>query len=164
MFVASAGCGRPEGSEAKTGRLPERAPNFELKDLSGKTVRLSDFQGKVTLLDFWATYCLPCHESIPAFQRMYERYRADGLEVVGISVDAYAEHVPEFVKERGMAYTVLLDSDETAMEAYGIRGLPETFLIDRDGRLRDHWVGFDGQLEEEIRAAVRASLRGKDAS
>jgi len=134
-------------------------PAFELPDLAGKTVRLSDFKGKVVLLDFWATYCIPCRDAVPELRKLSDKYKAQGFEVVGISVDAYTEGVPDFVKELRMNYTVLLDSDQDVQAAYGLRSLPETFLIGRDGLLKKHWMGFDEKVGKAISAAVEAALK-----
>lgn len=155
-------CARSE-PEGETAAAPQ-AHEFELPDLAGKTVRLSDFSGKVVLLDFWATYCIPCHESIPEFQSLYERYGPKDFTVLGVSVDAYVREVPDYAKEMGMRYPVLLDSDRTAAEAYGVHKLPTTFLLDRAGRIRREWQGYDAAIAGEIRAELAAVLAGKDAS
>lgn len=152
VAFAAVGCG---GGQAPQGGA---APDFTLKDLSGKTVRLSDFKGKVVLLDFWATYCLPCLDAIPEFQKLYTKYQKEGFEVVGISIDAFTDNVPEFVKKLGVEYTIVLDSDTTARKAYKVRGLPETFLVGRDGKLREHWIGYDAELEKQIKNAVESAL------
>ena len=109
-------------------------------------------------MDFWATYCLPCAESAPEFQELYEKYHPKGFEVVGISVDAFVEGVAPFVKKSEMKYTILLDPDQDAQAAYGLRGLPETFLLGRDGRLINRWVGYDEVVAKEIPAAIQAAL------
>lgn len=158
----AAGCGRdaraPEDASAgAAGRAG--APRLELPDLEGRSVRLSDFQGKVVLLDFWATYCGPCHESIPEFEALYKRHRAQGLEVVGVSMDAYVEHINDFIRETGMTYTVLLDPEQRSQGPWGVRGLPTTVLIDRSGAPRKRWTGYDRELGREIEAEVRALLR-----
>lgn len=111
------------------------------------------------MLDFWATYCLPCADAIPEIQKLYEKHRKDGFEVVGISVDAFEKNVPSFVKEKGVGYTIVLDSDAKAQDAYRVRGLPETFLVGRDGALLEHWIGYDEELEAEIKNAVESALR-----
>ena len=152
---AATGCGGGGQAPASTGGA---APAFSLKDLSGKTVQLSDFKGKVVLLDFWATYCLPCLEAIPEFQKLYESHRKDGFEVIGISIDSFTDNVPSFVKEHGVGYKIVLDPDHKAQDAYKIRGLPETFLVGRDGMLREHWIGYDAELEAEIKNAVQSAL------
>ncbi len=150
---AASGCGVKQGPTFST------APGFTLKDLSGKTVRLADFKGKVVLLDFWATYCIPCLDAIPEFQKLYESHKKEGFEVVGISIDSFTDNVPAFVKEQGVGYTVVLDPEAKAQDAYAIRGLPETFLVGRDGKVLEHWIGYDAELETEIKKAVETALR-----
>ena len=86
----------------------EPAPDFELKSLDGRTVKLSDFHGKVVVLNFWATWCAPCRVETPWLVDFYRQYKEQGLEVVGVSMDdGNQEHVAEFVKEMGINYTVL---------------------------------------------------------
>ncbi|MCH8844118.1 MAG: TlpA family protein disulfide reductase, partial [SAR324 cluster bacterium] len=115
-------------------------------------------KGKVVLLDFWATYCIPCLDAIPEFQKLYELHRKEGFEVIGISIDSFTENVPTFVKELGVGYTIVLDPDAKAQDAYRIRGLPETFLVGRDGKVREHWIGYNAELEAEIKNAVKSAL------
>jgi len=90
---------------------------------------------------------------------MYSEHRSEGFEVIGISIDAFPDRVSDYVKEKGMDYTVLLDPEQTAQEDYAIRGLPEIFLIDREGRIKGHWIGYDGEVGEEIKTAVKTTLR-----
>ncbi|MEK7656566.1 MAG: TlpA disulfide reductase family protein [Elusimicrobiota bacterium] len=163
----AAGCSRdsgppaPPGGSAQAGgsNAAAKAPSLELKDLSGRSVRLSDFQGKVVLVDFWATYCGPCHESIPEFEALYRRHRAQGLEVVGVSMDAFTEHIKAFIDEKGMTYTVLMDPEQTTQGPWGVRGLPTTVLLDRSGRVRNRWTGYDSELKGEIEREISALLR-----
>lgn len=155
LMLALTAC-QPPAEDIAIGKS---TPAFELPDLNGKTVRLSDFKGKVVLIDFWATYCVPCLEAVPELRKLSDKYQAQGFEVVGISVDAYTDGVPDFVKELKMTYTVLLDADQDVQAAYGLRSLPETFLLGRDGLLIKHWMGFDDEVSKEIPAAVEAALK-----
>jgi len=134
-------------------------PDVALKDLTGKTVRIAEYQGKVVLLDFWATYCDACHKAIPKFQKMSEADAAKGLEVLGISIDTDARNVPDYVKESGMKYRVLLDPGLDLARACGVRGLPATFLAGRDGKIRRQWVGYTDATFSEIESEVRAALQ-----
>ena len=154
MALAAAGC-RPASS---TDARPP-APDFALQTPSGKTVRLADLRGKVVLIDFWATYCGPCKESVPALERLHRDLKAAGLEVVGISEDSYADAVAPFVAEHKMTYTVLLDLEQAAGEAYSLRGLPQAFLIDREGKIAARWFGWEPGHEAAMRAAVEAVLK-----
>ncbi|MBI3296761.1 MAG: TlpA family protein disulfide reductase [Elusimicrobia bacterium] len=146
---------RPAPSPAAGGAL---APDLTLNDLSGKPVSLSGLRGKVVLLDFWATYCGPCEESVPALDRLYREHKAAGLEVVGVSVDALAEVVGPYAKEHGMSYTVLFDAEEKGRELFKLRGLPQAFLIDREGKIVAQWFGYDEQVHADMVDKVKKAV------
>jgi cytochrome c biogenesis protein CcmG/thiol:disulfide interchange protein DsbE len=133
------------------------APEFELKSLDGRTVRLSDYRGKAVLLNFWATWCSPCKIEMPWFDELQNKYRAQGLEVIGIAMDdAGEETVAKFVKDLGVNYTILMGK-EALGEAYGgVLGLPTTFYIDRQGRIVDQVVGLvsHSDIEDNIKKAL----------
>jgi peroxiredoxin len=112
------------------------APNFKLKDASGKTVKLSDYRGKVVLLDFWATWCTGCKEEIPWFSEFQSRYRKQGFAVVGVSMDDGGWKVLKpFLDEHKVPYRMLLGDEPTARRYEIADRLPDTFLIDRQGRV-----------------------------
>jgi thiol-disulfide isomerase/thioredoxin len=111
------------------------APDFSLTDISGQGFSLADYKGKVVLLDFWATWCGPCRIEIPGFVQLQDRYRDQGLVVVGVSMDDGPEPVREFYKEFRMNYTVAMGNDTVGELFGGIIGLPTTLLIGRDGRI-----------------------------
>src|SRR5206468_1390324 len=123
-------------------RIGQKAPDFTLPDLDGKPVSLSTYQGKVVVLDFWATWCPPCREELPHFQTLHTQYRDKGFEILGIAMDENAaDVVPGFLKDRNIKYTNLL-ADGKIEELYGpIAGLPTTFIIDRHGTIRKQITG-----------------------
>jgi peroxiredoxin len=111
------------------------APGFELKDASGKTQTLADYRGKVVLLDFWATWCTGCKQEIPWFVEFQRSYESRGLAVVGVSLDDGGWNVLKpFLAEHQIPYQMLLGDDVVA-KRYGIEGMPDTFLIDKEGRV-----------------------------
>lgn len=111
------------------------APQFALKDGSGKTVSLTDYRGKVVLLDFWATWCTGCKMEIPWFSEFQKTYDARGFAVIGVSMDESGWNVVKpFLAENHVPYPMLLGDDPTARQ-FGIQSLPDTFLIDRRGRV-----------------------------
>jgi peroxiredoxin len=111
------------------------APNFILRDASGKVTTLKDYRGKVVLLDFWATWCHGCKEEIPWFSQLDKTYGAKGLVVVGVSLDEKGWPVVKpFLASAKVSYRIVLGDDRTAQE-YGIQSLPDGYLIDRQGRI-----------------------------
>ena len=118
-----------------------KAPDFALPSLKGDTVRLSDFQGKVVILDFWATWCNPCRQEIPGFIRIYSDYKDKGVVVIGVALDK-PEKVKRFAEEYGMNYPVVIGDREVARKYGGIMGIPTTFILDKEHRIRKKVVGW----------------------
>ncbi|MCS7312212.1 MAG: TlpA family protein disulfide reductase [Acidobacteria bacterium] len=112
--------------------LPQGIP---LKDLNGQTVSLDSFAGKALIINFWASWCGPCKEEMPDLQRLYDRWKEQGLVVIGISVDASLEDAKGFVEEHQFSYPIFWDGDDgpAARALGGIVALPTTFLYDRQG-------------------------------
>jgi peroxiredoxin len=132
--------------------------DFTLKDMNNRDVRLSDFKGKVILLDFWATWCAPCKVEIPWFVEFQDKYGPAGLQVVGISVDDTHEQLKPFVTQLKMNYVVLqgLGHDDV-QNAYGpMWGIPVTVLISRDGKICAKHTGMSAKeaFEDEIRSLL----------
>jgi thiol-disulfide isomerase/thioredoxin len=129
------------------------APGWELKNLDGKSVRLSDFKGKVVILDFWATWCPPCREEIPHFVELQTKYKDKGLVVVGISLDEGGPAVvSSFVAAQKINYPIVM-GNETVSTAYGnIQAIPTTFVIDPNGDIVGRHEGFteESVFESEI--------------
>ena len=119
------------------------APPWQLLDLNGKPVSLSDFKGKVVILDFWATWCPPCREEIPHFIDLQKRYGNQGLAVVGISLDQGGpEVVASFVKDNGINYPVVMANDEVPTLYGNIEVIPTTFVINPTGEIVKQYVGL----------------------
>ncbi|MGB7553162.1 MAG: TlpA disulfide reductase family protein [Candidatus Korobacteraceae bacterium] len=134
------------------------APDFSLQDLNGQPLNLANYQGKVVLLDFWATWCAPCRDEIPHFVQLQDKYRQQGLQVLGISMDDGPQPVREFYQQVRMNYPVALGTEKVA-EAYGgVLGLPIAFLIGRDGRIHAKYIGEVNMsvLEQEIETLLQA--------
>ncbi|NTW58503.1 MAG: TlpA family protein disulfide reductase [Nitrospirae bacterium] len=124
----------------------ERAPAFQLADTNGAIVTLDSLLGKVVLLNFWATWCLPCREELPEFDRLYQKYRDSGLVVIGISVDTSGERVATFMKKRPVGFPVVTDTQGAVAEAYRFSGLPAAFLIGRDGVIVRRYRGSGKEM------------------
>ncbi len=129
------------------------APAWKLKTLDGKQVSSKDFEGKVVLVDFWATWCPPCVRGIPDLIALQEAYGAKGLAVVGISLDDRDSDVKKFIKEKSVNYTVVMGNEEVAGEFGGISSIPTAFLIDRTGKIVWQHVGLADKAELEKRIA-----------
>jgi cytochrome c biogenesis protein CcmG/thiol:disulfide interchange protein DsbE len=125
-----------EGATDKENSAKPPAPEFNLKDLEGNQIKLSDYKGKVMVLNFWATWCTPCRAEIPAFVKLREQYHDRGFEIIGVSLDEDAtEAVARFAKNLKINYPIAMGNPEI-VQAYGpIESIPMTFIIDRQGRL-----------------------------
>jgi cytochrome c-type biogenesis protein len=151
--VAVSGCG-PETApdRPELGRL---APAYSAPTLSGDTVSLESLRGEVVLLNFWATWCIPCRTETPFLQSLHDTYAARGLRVVGASMDqrAAVEDIRAFAERYGVEYTLLHDPATRGLDVYRVVALPGNFLIDREGRVR--WMAY-GALDEGDEAFSRA--------
>ncbi len=130
------------------------APEFVLPDLSGAPVRLSDHEGKVILLNFWATWCPPCRAEMPSMETLYQAYRNQGLVILAISSDRAGRSVVEsFVQDRGVTFPILLDPDGEVFAQYGVRGLPTSYLLDRRQRVFSADIGardWSGKVARQV--------------
>lgn len=131
--ATDAASGQPAIAKTLKDRRP--APDFALKDAGGQSVKLSDFKGKVVVLNFWATWCGPCTLEIPWFEQFEQQYRSKGLEIVGVSMDEEGWGVVKpYIAEHKINYRVLLGNDSVGQLYGGVDSLPTTFIIDREGR------------------------------
>ena len=119
------------------------APDFTLQDLNGEQVRLSDFKGKIVILNFWATWCPPCIREIPDFIELYEQYNDKGLEILGISLDqAGISVVKSFAQKNKINYPVMMNEGRIDQAYGGITSIPTTFIIDPAGNIRKTYTGL----------------------
>src|SRR2546425_9621092 len=130
------------------------APEIALKDLQGQEVRLSDLHGKIVLVNFWATWCKPCKEEMPAMQASYEKLRDQGFVVLAVNELEDVEKVAEHIRTHRHTFLVVMDHDNRVANQYGVVGLPASFLIDRQGLVREHIFG-SLLTEERISELVR---------
>jgi len=134
--------GPPGGVNSDTSEFVGKpAPEFVLKDLEGQEVKLTDFQGKVLILDFWATWCGPCREEIPGFIALQSQYAAKGFSMIGISTDRGAAVVTAFAKEWKIPYPLLMAGEKVQQDYGEIAAIPTTFVVDKKGIIRYTSVG-----------------------
>lgn len=118
------------------------APDFSLYDLEGDEVRLSDYRGKVVLLNIWATWCPSCVEEMPSMEKLHQNLQKEGLVIIAVSIDASGlDAVKPFMKEHKLTFPALVDPDGTTRRLYRLTGVPESFVIDREGIIVDRILG-----------------------
>jgi thiol-disulfide isomerase/thioredoxin len=141
--------------EASPARTP--APDWKLTDLNGKPVKFSDFRDDVLIVDFWATWCVPCRVEIPHFVELQKQYGDKGLTVIGVSLDEQGPGVvKKFVKRFAVNYPIVI-GNQKVVEAYGgIDAIPTTFVIDRQGRIVSRHIGYNDKavFEKEIESLL----------
>ena len=150
MVLAVVGCQR-------SGKMVGReAPEFSLTDLSGRAVKLSYLRGRIVFVNLWTTWCAPCREEMPAMQALYTQLHGPDFEMLAVNADQNGRAAVErFVQELGLTFPVLPDPDLQIADRYGVTGYPETFLIDRNGRIVAHEIGPRAWDSPASHAALR---------
>lgn len=135
---------------------PEAAAPLSGKTLEGKTASLSDYKGKVVLVDFWATWCDPCKEEIPELMKLQNTFGSKGFVILGVSMDEETEAVAPFAKAAKINYPVILNGSERPPESWVVPGLPTSYLIDRDGKILQRQFGSKSlkKLTPDVEAAL----------
>jgi len=150
----------PTGDRPPPQRVAFAAPDFSLSSLSGGSVRLADLRGKVVLLNFWATWCVPCRMEMPALEALYQRYKDAGLVVLAVNMDTLSSaSVEAFVKEVAVTFPIVFDPAWATAGLYQVRGLPTTYLIDRVGNVVVREVGERDWLDGVSHMAVQGLLQ-----
>lgn len=138
----------------------EPAPNFSLPTFpNDTTVNLADFKGRVVYLDFWATWCPPCRKSFPWMDEMQSRYKDAGLTIIAVSVDKKRELIEQFIKKMSPGFTVAHDPTGIVAKTYKLRGMPSSYLIDREGKLMHTHMGFRTKDEQKVEDMIKTLLK-----
>jgi peroxiredoxin len=147
------------GSQGLTGappRVGQEAPDFSLPDLNGKLVKLSELRGQPVLINFWATWCIPCKQEMPAIDAAYQAHKDQGFTVLAIEIEEPADEVTQYVQDLKLTFTPLLDRDPRVFDRYGVRAMPSSFFIDRQGKVSAVHFGplTNQQLEDNLQAIL----------
>ncbi|HEV7654670.1 MAG TPA: TlpA disulfide reductase family protein [Mycobacteriales bacterium] len=140
VAVLSTGLGRDPAATASP-LVGRTAPDFTLSGLDGPAVTLSTLRGQVVIVNFWASWCAECHDEQDALDQTWQRYRDAGAVVLGVDFQDTTDGARDYVHQSGLTYPVVEDKDSRTALAYGIRGIPETFLLDRSGRIVNRIIG-----------------------
>jgi thiol-disulfide isomerase/thioredoxin len=161
-LVGLVGCNQSPVSPAQPkeviiapGEIGSRLPDFTVKDLQGREISSADFRGKVVLIDFWATWCQPCKQEMPGYQKLLDRYGSRGFAVIGFKFDTMMDMEDPilFAKKIGVRYPLAVAADDLKQKFGGIEGLPTTMLYDRQGMLQKKVIGFEytNVIESELK-------------
>jgi cytochrome c biogenesis protein CcmG, thiol:disulfide interchange protein DsbE len=133
-------------------RLGSPAPDFSLPTADGGTVRLADLKGKPVLINFWATWCQPCREEMPAMQDLYEQYRERGLVILAVDMEEDLRPVRRWIDQGGYTFTFLLDGEGEQVKRYNINASPTSYFVGRDGVIRDLKLGAlsRGEMQTKV--------------
>ena len=147
-------------------RLPEPvpAPDFALEDMDGEIHRLSDLRGRVVMVNFWATWCPPCREEMPSMEAVYQGLKDEGFQVLAVNQWESPDQVFPYMGQLDVypSFPVLFDRDSSVAEAYGVKGLPTTVLIDPQGRVVYRAVGGRNFNHAEVRALIRGLMEHEE--
>jgi thiol-disulfide isomerase/thioredoxin len=150
LAVVIAGCSKGDTGQQLSGGAPE----FSLPSVDGSVVRMSDYAGKVIIVDFWATWCPPCLEMIPVLSKLHKNYSDKGLVILGISMDNEGlEMLGTFVHEKMIPYKIVMGDKRISNAFGGVSSIPTLYMVDRDGRLVRKLTGYHSyaQLEEQVK-------------
>ena len=138
-------------------KIGKPAPDFQVIDLKGQELSLEKYRGQVVLLDFWATWCIPCRAEMPHLKKVYDTYKDQKLEIIGISLDRTRAVLDSYIEKQDITWPQFLDNGRAVTKMYNVTGIPATFLIDGEGIVRE--VKLRGSaLEEAVAELVKENL------
>jgi peroxiredoxin len=138
---------------------PSSAPDFTLKSYTGENLRLSEYRGDVVLINFWASWCGPCRQEMPALSELHDKYHALGFTVLGVNVESDSGKARKLLQELPVSFPVVFDDDSVVSKQYDVVAMPSTVLVDRDGNMRYLHKGYKPGLEDVYQQQVRDLIR-----
>jgi peroxiredoxin len=157
-LLATTGCTTSAGNNTAPGAavVGRPAPDFTLADLDGNQVSLSDFRGETVFINFWATWCPPCREEMPAIEALYQQYKDKDVVVLGVDILETEGEVRQFVEEGDYSWTFVLDTTGEVTASYQVAAIPTSFFIDKEGIIRTIQIGAmtKGAMEARLLAAM----------
>ncbi len=160
------GCEQTQSKQAPQKSIPEgprvgfRAPGFSVPALDGRSLSLADYRGKVVMINFWATWCIPCRVEMPSMENLYEKYGGRGFEILAVSGGESQSVVQPFIENLKLSFPILLDEQFEVHEKYEVSAIPSTFLVDKSGVITHRFFGAvdwnDDQSKELIGKLIKA--------
>lgn len=147
----------PPGTGTDSDLVGSSAPDFTLKELDGRQVKLSDYRGKATVLvAFWASWCGPCRMEMPSLESFYETHRGSGVQILALSIDDDPADAQQYAEQNKLPFPVLLDNDQQAASEYHVGGIPVIFVVDPEGKVRFALEGLNPSLEAVLTAELNS--------
>jgi peroxiredoxin len=137
----------------------EQSPDFTLKSRDGGNIKLSEQRGNIVLVNFWASWCGPCREELPAFEKLYQEYQDLGVEILAVNVDSEAEKANVLLDDIEVSFPVLFDTSGEVSQLYDVSAMPTTVLVDRDGNVRLLHPGYRKGDEKKYEKAIKMLMR-----
>lgn len=160
LVLSGCGLNQPSGNAPQpTNQQKSTAPDFELAKVAGGTLKSSDLKGKITIVDFWATWCEPCIEEIPKYNELHEKYDGKGVQMLGITVESGPlKDIKPKVEDFQMKYTVVVGDDKVIEGFGGLIGFPTTFIVDKDWKVYKKYLGMTRNKRDMIEKDIEKLL------
>lgn len=161
IMVVGAGCDQARKNRPLAAEIGQLAPDFALQDTRGKRWVLSDLEGQVVFINFWATWCPPCRKEMPSMQRLYASMGQEKFKMLAILSNDDPVLADTLAKKLGVTFPIVIDPESETGRAYGITGVPETFIVDKNGILREKYIGPWEWDAPEARQVLDRYLKGE---